>query len=516
MAQDITLLGASYTGVPAVELPKTGGGTAKFADPSGTTAVVSDVASGKKFLLADGTEATGTASGGGTTVEALNVTANGTYTAPSGTAYSPVTVNVPGGGGGVSAGQVNFVDADGSIVQSYSAAEALALESLPSNPTKTGLTAQGWNWSLADIKSYLTDYPGGVVNVGQMYITDDGKTRIYIHLGEERKSPMLGVCPNGTVDVDWGDGTAHDTLTGTSLSTIRWTPTHNYASGGDYVIKLTVTGTMAIVGSSTGHQYCQLLHHGSGVDPRNNYYISAINRVEIGSGVTSIGNYAFYSCRSLTSLTIPDNVTSVGTNAFQTCSSLTSLTIPDGVTSIGTNAFQTCFSLTSLTIPDGVTRIGNYAFYNCYSLTSLTIPDSVTSIGAYAFQNCYGLTSLTIPDGVTSIGNYAFQGCSSLTSLTIPDGVTSIGNYAFQNCYSLTSLTIPDSVTSIGTYAFYNCYGIAGYHLLPTTPPTLANTSTFNGIVADCVIYVPAGCLEAYQTATNWSTYASYMQEEPT
>jgi hypothetical protein len=70
-------------------------------------------------------------------------------------------------------------------------------------------------------------------------------------------------------------------------------------------------------------------------------------------------------------------------------------------------------------------------------------------------------------------------------------------------------------VTNIDTYAFYNCYGIAEYHLLPTTPPTLANKNAFNNIASDCIIYVPVGSLNAYKTATNWSTYASYMQEEP-
>lgn len=98
MAQNITLLGASYTAVPAVTLPKTGGGTARFDDASITTATASDVASGKVFLASDGTITTGTSSGS-TTISPLSVTANGTYTAPSGTAYSPVTVNVSGGGG---------------------------------------------------------------------------------------------------------------------------------------------------------------------------------------------------------------------------------------------------------------------------------------------------------------------------------------------------------------------------------------------------------------------------------
>lgn len=65
MAQNITLLGASYSAVPAVQLPKTGGGTARFDDCTVVTATASDVAQGKIFVASDGTITTGTASGGG-------------------------------------------------------------------------------------------------------------------------------------------------------------------------------------------------------------------------------------------------------------------------------------------------------------------------------------------------------------------------------------------------------------------------------------------------------------------
>lgn len=65
MAQNITIMGASYSDVPAVQLPKTGGGTARFDDATITTATASDVASGKVFLASDGTITTGTSSGGG-------------------------------------------------------------------------------------------------------------------------------------------------------------------------------------------------------------------------------------------------------------------------------------------------------------------------------------------------------------------------------------------------------------------------------------------------------------------
>ena len=170
-----------------------------------------------------------------------------------------------------------------------------------------------------------------------------------------------------------------------------------------------------------------------------------------------------------------------------------------------------CNMLQSVSIGSGVTSIGTYAFGYCYSLASVTIPEGVTSIDKYTFQYCRSLARVTIPKGVTSIGTYAFQYCSSLASVTIPSGVTSIGTYAFRYCYSLASVTIPSSVTSISANAFNGCSGVGTYHVLPTTPPTLADTNAFSGIPSDCIIYVPAASLETYQDATNWSTYASYM-----
>ena len=386
----------------------------------------------------------------------------------------------------VSSNDVTFYDYNGTVIASYSLEEAQALTALPDGPTHEGFTFQGWNYTLEKVKAFTRP-----MNVGAIYTTNDGKTRIYITLGEGRTSPLLGCCPNGTVIVDWGDGATPDTLTGTSTSTIKYTPTHNYTSPGNYVISLTVDGTCGFLGSSTFNDYCYLLKYSTTADTRNIYYQNAITKIEFGDSVTSIGADTFNNCYSLTNLTIPDSVTTIGNSAFKGCRSLTSLTIPDSVSSIGVDTFNICYSLTNLTIPDSVTAIGNGAFNACYSLTNLTIPDSVTTIETYAFQSCY-----------------------SLTNLTIPDSVTTIGKYTFNACYSLASLTIPDNVTTIGNNAFYNCYGMAEYHLKPTIPPRLSNTSAFNGVSDDCIIYVPQGSLEAYQTATNWATYASHMQEE--
>ncbi len=149
--------------------------------------------------------------------------------------------------------------------------------------------------------------------------------------------------------------------------------------------------------------------------------------------------------------------------------SIKKVIIGDGVTTIGEYAFNGCHSLTSVTIPNSVTTIGWYAFRDCSHLTSVTIPNSVTTIGGYAFIRCTSLTSVTIPNSVTKIGSGTFGSCDSLTSVTIPNSVTTIGDDAFSYCSSLTSVTIPNSVKFIGDNAFTN--NNAKIIWLTNTPP---------------------------------------------
>ncbi|MBQ6756523.1 MAG: leucine-rich repeat domain-containing protein [Oscillospiraceae bacterium] len=413
------------------------------------------------------------------------------------------------GGGSGSAGfsDVNFYDYDGTIVQSYSASDFASLSAMPDNPTHSGLTAQGWNWSLADAKAYVASY--GKLNIGQMYVTSDGKTRIYIHLEEGRLAPYLGIAINGTATVDWGDGTT-STVTGSSTSTVVNTQ-HSYATAGNYVIAIAVSGSMALVGNTSYGS--QVLWKNSTTGSLNRAYQNAIQKVEIGFN-TSIGSTAFGICYSLASVTIPSGVTSIGDYAFGLCNSLASVTIPSTVTSIGNNAFYSCYSLASVTIPSGVTNIGANAFQNCYSLASVTIPSTVTSISSYAFYSCNSLASVTIPSTVTSIGNNAFGTCHSLSSVVIPSGVTSIDGYAFSTCHSLSSVVIPDSVTSIGGYAFNNCYGLGFIKFTRTTPPTVSNSNAWTNIPTDCIIYVPSGTLSAYTSATNYPSSSTYTYVE--
>lgn len=243
------------------------------------------------------------------------------------------------------------------------------------------------------------------------------------------------------------------------------------------------------------------------------YNCTSLKSISFGenSQLTRIGKYAFEECGCLTIIELPDSVIRIGDSAFSYCSSLTSIGIPTGVTTIGVNSFSSCKSLIRIEIPTSVISIGKWAFYNCTSLTSINvavdnayyssdeygvlfnkdktnliqypagnlgtyygIPDSVISIGDSAFFNCSRLTSIGISTSVTSIGSFAFCSCTNLTSIKIPSSVTSIGTHAFAGCTSLTSIEIPSSVTSIVTNTFYGCDHLEYVHF-PTSVTTIGD-----------------------------------------
>lgn len=283
----------------------------------------------------------------------------------------------------------------------------------------------------------------------------------------------------------------------------------------------------------------------------------------IPEGVTSIGNYTFNGCSSLTSVTIPSSVTSIGSSAFEGCIGLTSvhisdiaawcniqfknnplafahhlylngiettdLVIPDDVTSISNRAFYECSGLTSVFIGNNVTTVGEAAFWGCSSLSSVTFSDNLTSIGTFAFYNCSALSSLAIPNSVNTIDRYAFDGCSGLTNIAISNGIAIISEGVFYGCSSLTSVTLPNQLSTIrsGAFsgcslvesitipatveviyqnAFQNCTSLQTINAQPTIPPFIY-TNTFPNY--DITVNVPSGSIEAYQADNVWGNFTT-------
>lgn len=274
--------------------------------------------------------------------------------------------------------------------------------------------------------------------------------------------------------------------------------------------------------------------------------------VEIYDGVTSIGEYAFSGCESITSITIPDSVISIGKNAFNGCTSLTAITIPSGVTVIGWNVFDGCSSLTSIIIPANVTYISSYAFQNCSSLVTVTIQNSTSKLpyGYNAFANIDSNARLFVPSnllaqyqsdsnwknafkgGIYAIGTiptpaikvtYADNTEKEFYNLTridentvsnkknaknviIYDGVTTIGNQAFDGCESLTSITIPNSVTIIDQSAFEGCHSLANI-TLPSSITTIGNFAFYGSSLTS--VTIPSNATDIGQKAFKYCSSLS-------
>lgn len=201
---------------------------------------------------------------------------------------------------------------------------------------------------------------------------------------------------------------------------------------------------------------------------------SGIKQVEIGDGVTSIGDYAFAFEKALTKVQFGDAVERIGSYAFFSDSVLEDFQLPESLTSIESGAFDACSALTGITIPAGVTHISSMAFHNTSGVTAYTVAEGNTaycSAGGVLFTNdkkkllnypaSSAETSYTLPAAVRTIEAYAFNKAVNLETVILNYGLQTIDNYAFNGCTGLQEIDIPDTVTAAGSNLFEGCTSLA-------------------------------------------------------
>lgn len=318
-------------------------------------------------------------------------------------------------------------------------------------PSHQGLTCQGWNWTLADIKA-----EGKETDVGAMYITDDGKTRLHIKIETEYRT-TVGLCfrqsvANG-VEVDWGDGSAIETFSNRGNTNIL--PSHTYTNIGEYVITLNPLNN-CVLSLGNGNPSYNILG-----DLSNMLARYTLHQVFIGKNTTIMG-YAFSNTMNLKNITVPNGIT------------------------INQNAFTYARALI------------------------LILPASITSLVQSIFDSFY--SSKIVVSNLTNIQFRAFMNASYLSKIIIPKNVNSIESNAFYACVYISNLKIPASVTNIESAIFAVCVNVKTYDFSThTSIPSLSNINAFTSIPFDCKIIVPDSLYEDWKVATNWSTYASYI-----
>jgi len=413
---------------------------------------------------------------------------------------------------------VTFIDYDGEQISTLTYDEAASLTSLPAGPTHAGLTFTGWNYTLAEINALTS--PNTII-AGALYhdtASNGETTRLHIKpVSGQAVTLNFSQTVDGGVTIDWGDGSASETVSGTGVVN---SSTHTYADQADLYISLTpAAGCNMALGGNDKNVFNS---------PANaaNYLVDAV------IGRTDLNDRALQSCQFLTTVTLTNSVTKIGSNSIGSCYGLRGLVIPRTVTTIMSYGITNAAAMQAISIPTTVTTIQAYAFqYSSIrkisapgvrtilqyafayssSLTDVEIPLADNNIYNYAFYSCNVLKNILMPTYMGNGTDSTFYGCRCLKSITIPNGMTP-GNNIFANCSSLTEI-IWRQRSSMPTYAFMktDCVFERWDFTSFTAVPTLSSTNLFSNLPTYTKIVVPDALYNDWIVATNWSQKASQI-----
>ena len=369
---------------------------------------------------------------------------------------------------------VNFFDYDGTLIASYTEAVAKVLTTLPTPPVHSGLVFQGWNYTLEEVIANAD-----AADIGALYTTDDGATRLEIEVAERRDIRVrFSQTKASGVLIDWGDGKS-ERSSGIAGQTYAL---HNYEEPGKYTITLTIDDDCNVtLGSYSSHFIC--------INSLNsNAAQNVLRKLYIGDRVVKIDKSAFKNHYALNSVSMNQGITALADECFR-YSSIESMTIPSGVEAIPYSVFAACGRLRNVSLPTSAQNLDQYSIYQCVALKRLDLKN-ITNLQSRAISSDNAINEIVVNADVTYIPNYFCSDCIGLERVVFLGKVKIFYSGALSGCYSLKIVDLT------------HCEAV----------PTLQDTTIFSSAGSDLEILVPAALADEWQQATNWTSLAKYIK----